>query len=198
MKLLRIKAIAKKEILQIWRDPLSLAMAFIMPVLLLLIFGYAITLDVNNLTTIVYDADRSGISRELVAELTSSGYFSVVRQAENQREIDAYLDSSKARVAVSIPPDFARTIETGGTAQLQVLVDGSDSNTATIALGYLSALTELYGQRITGSSDPAPHRAAVQGLVQPGPEIAELHHPGPDRGHHDGDRGAPYLTHLCA
>ena len=88
MKLLRIKAIAQKEILQIRRDPLSLAMAFLMPVLLLLIFGYAITLDVNNLTTIVYDADRSRISRELVAELTSSGYFSVVRQAESQREID--------------------------------------------------------------------------------------------------------------
>lgn len=152
MKFIRIKAIAKKEILQIRRDPLSLAMAFLMPVLLLLIFGYAITLDVNNLTTIVYDADRSSVSRELVDELTSSGYFSVVRLAENQREIDSYLDSSRARVAVSIPPDFARTLETGGTAQLQVLVDGSDSNTATIALGYLSALTELYGQRITGSS----------------------------------------------
>ena len=150
MKLLRIKAIAKKEIIQIRRDPLSLAMAFLMPVLLLFIFGYAITLDVNNITTIVYDADKSSVSRELAAELTASGYFSIVRQADNQREIDAYLDSGRARVAVSIPVDFAKTIASGGTAQLQVIVDGSDSNTATISLGYLSALMDIYGQRVTG------------------------------------------------
>jgi ABC-2 type transport system permease protein len=159
MKLLRIKAIAKKEILQIWRDPLSLAMAFIMPVLLLFIFGYAITLDVNNLTTIVYDADRSSMSRELTAELTASGYFTIVRFAEDQREIDSYLDTGRSRVAVSIPVDFSKTISSGGTAQLQVLVDGSDANTATIALGYLSALTEVYGQRLI------PGRSKV--LIEP-------------------------------
>jgi len=150
MKFLRIKAIAKKEVIQIWRDPLSLALAFMMPVLLLLIFGYAISLDVDNLTTIVYDADRSSTSRELIDELTASGYFSVVRFADSQREIDLYLDTGRARVAVSIPIDFAKTVRTGGTAQLQIVVDGSDSNTATIALGYLSALTELYSQRIAG------------------------------------------------
>jgi ABC-2 type transport system permease protein len=150
MKLLRIKAIAKKEIIQIWRDPLSLAMAFLMPVLLLFIFGYAITLDVNNLTTIIYDSDRTSISRELMAELTSSGYFSIVRMAQGQREIDTYLDSGMARVAISIPVDFAKTIASGGRAQLQVIVDGSDSNTATIALGYLSALMDIFGQRVTG------------------------------------------------
>ncbi|MCK9420571.1 MAG: ABC transporter permease [Nitrospirae bacterium] len=150
MKLLRVKAIAKKEILQIRRDPLSLAMAFLMPILLLFIFGYAITLDVNNLTTIVYDADRSSMSRELTAELTASGYFSIVRTAEVQREIEDYLDTGKARVAVSIPVDFSKTISSGGTAQIQVIVDGSDSNTATISLGYLSALMDVYGQRVTG------------------------------------------------
>lgn len=150
MKLIRIKAIAKKEVLQIWRDPLSLAMAFLMPVLLLVIFGYAITLDVNNITTIVYDADRSSKSRELAAELTASGFFSIVRTAEDQHEIDDYLDTGRARVAVSIPVDFAKTLDSGGTAQLQVIVDGSDSNTATIALGYLSALMDIYGQRLTG------------------------------------------------
>jgi len=151
MKLLRIKAIAKKEIIQVRRDPLSLAMAFIMPVLLLVLFGYAITLDVNNLTTIVYDADRSSISRELIAELTSSGYFTIVRNAEREKEIDDYLDAGTARVAVSIPSDFSRVIRTEGVAQLQIIVDGSDSNTATIALGYLAALTEIANQRLAGA-----------------------------------------------
>jgi ABC-2 type transport system permease protein len=159
MKFLRIKAIAKKEIIQIWRDPLSLAMAFIMPVLLLFLFGYAITLDVNNLTTIVYDADRSSISRELASELSASGYFTIVRFADDQREIDSYLDSGRSRVAISIPVDFSKTINSGGTAQLQVIVDGSDSNTATIALGYLSALTEIYGQRLTSRT--------VKPLIEP-------------------------------
>ncbi len=150
MKFLRIKAIAQKELIQIRRDPLSLAMAFLMPVLLLFIFGYAITLDINNITTIVYDLDRSALSRELVSQLTASGYFSIVRYAEDGKEIDNYLDAGKARVAVSIPRDFSRNIRTGEAAQLQVIVDGSDSNTATIALGYLSALTEIYSQRIGG------------------------------------------------
>jgi len=152
MKYLRIKAIAKKELIQIWRDPLSLAMAFVMPVLLLVIFGYAITLDVNQLTTIVYDADRTSVSRELVNELTSSGYFTVVRSALRQQELDRYLDTGKARVAISIPTDFARTIGSGGVAQLQIIVDGSDSNTATIALGYLTTLTELFSRRQSGTA----------------------------------------------
>jgi len=148
MKYLRVKAIAKKELIQIRRDPLSLAMAFLMPVLLLVIFGYAITLDVNNLSTIVYDADRSGMSRELAAELTASGYFAIVRSAEDPGEIDAWLDAGKARVALWIPADFTKKVRAGEVAQLQVLVDGSDSNTATIALGYLSALLDIYGRRI--------------------------------------------------
>ncbi len=150
MKYLRIKAIAKKELIQVRRDPLSLAMAFVLPAMLLFIFGYAITLDVNQLTTIVYDRDRSSISRELVGELTASGYFTVIRYAESGREIDDYLDSGKARVAVSIPENFSRDIRTNRTAPLQVVVDGSDSNTATIVLGYITAFTNLYTERLGG------------------------------------------------
>lgn len=151
MKVLRIKAIAKKELIQIRRDPLSLAMAFLMPVMLLFIFGYAITLDVNNLKTVVFDLDKSSLSRELVAQFRESGYFSVVGYAEGHGEIDRYLDSGKAQVAISIPADFSKNIRKGENAELQVIVDGSDSNTATIALGYISAVTELYSQRIKGS-----------------------------------------------
>lgn len=150
MKFLRIKAIAQKELIQIRRDSLSLAMAFLMPVLLLFIFGYAITLDVNNLTTIVYDLDRSSMSRELIRQFTASGYFSVVRHAGDHREIDRYLDTGKARIAVSIPADFSRNIRTGKEASLQVIVDGSDSNTATIALGYVSIVVENYASRLSG------------------------------------------------
>jgi len=152
MKFIRIKAIAKKEMLQIVRDPLSLAMGFLMPVLLLFIFGYAISLDVDDITTIVHDLDRSRLSRQLITDLTASGYFKVVRYAEHQREIGASLDSGTARVGLTVPVDFSRDIRAGRTARLQVVVDGSDSNTATIALGYIAALSEIYAQRISGVS----------------------------------------------
>jgi len=151
MKLLRIKAVAKKELLQIWRDPLSLAMAFLMPVMLLFIFGYAITLDVNRIRTIVYDLDKSSLSRELIDKFSASGYFIVVDHVTGQKEIDRYLDSGKALAAISIPSDFSEKIRSGRNAPLQVIVDGSDSNTATIALGYASAISEIFSQRLEGN-----------------------------------------------
>jgi len=154
MKLLRIKAIAKKELIQIWRDPLSLAMAFLMPVMLLFIFGYAITLDVNRIKTIVYDLDRSSLSRELIDKFRASGYFTMVGHVADQQEIDRYLDSGRALVAVSIPSDFSEKIRSGRNAPLQVIVDGSDSNTATIALGYVSAISEIFSQQLQGGRRP--------------------------------------------
>lgn len=150
MKFLRVKAIAKKEIIQIKRDPLSLAMAFMMPVMLLFIFGYAITFDVNNLRTIVYDQDSSSLSRELVAKFRESGYFTIVGYADSHIDMDKYLDSGKAQIAVWIPNGFSETVKTGQNAELQVIVDGSDSNTATIALGYISAISELYSKMVSG------------------------------------------------
>ncbi|MCX5804467.1 MAG: ABC transporter permease [Proteobacteria bacterium] len=151
MKLLRVKAIAKKELIQIWRDPLSLAMAFLMPVILLFIFGYAITLDVDNLSTVVYDRDKSSLSREFIREFKESGYFSVVGYADSHDEIDGYLDSGKAKAAISIPEDFSKNIRTGKDAQIQIVVDGSNSNTATIALGYITGISDLYTARLTGN-----------------------------------------------
>jgi len=151
MKPLRIKAIAKKELIQIRRDPLSLAMAFLMPVILLFLFGYAITLDVNNLKTVVYDLDKSSLSRELILEFKESGYFTIIAYVDKCKDIDKYLDSGNAHAAISIPQDFSEHIRKVGNAELQVIVDGSDSNTATIALGYISAISELYSQRIKGA-----------------------------------------------
>lgn len=160
MKLMRIKAIVKKEAIQILRDPLSLAMAFLMPVMLLFIFGYAITMDVDSLSTVVYDRDKSSMSREFIAEFRESRYFTVVGYAEKQTDIDRYIDSGTARVAISIPENFSKNMKTGKNAEIQVAVDGSDSNTATIALGYISAISELYSQKIKKPSASAlvgPH-----------------------------------------
>jgi ABC-2 type transport system permease protein len=123
-------------------------MAFLLPMMLLFLFGYAITLDVNNLTTVIYDLDKSSFSRELVAEFRESGYFTILDTTETDRGIDTYLDLGKARIGISVPKDFSEHIKKGETAQLQVIVDGSDSNTATIAIGYISAIADLYSERI--------------------------------------------------
>ena len=152
---MRVLAITKKEFLQICRDPLSLAMAFLMPALLLFIFGYAITLDVDRLTTVVHDMDKTSLSRELVRQFVSSGYFTVVGQVERPGEIDHYLDTGRARVAIAIPADFSRKVESGKEVQLQVIVDGSDSNTATIALGYINGLSERFA-RVLGGTGAVP------------------------------------------
>jgi ABC-2 type transport system permease protein len=151
MKFLRIKAIAKKEILQIIRDPLSLAIGFLMPVILLLIFGYAITFDISNIKTVVHDQDRSSLSRELIEGFSASGYFSIIAYAERPQEIDRSLDSGRAKVAVIIPRDFTKDIRAGRQAQLGVVFDGSDANTATIAQGYVAAVTALFTERIAGA-----------------------------------------------
>lgn len=150
MKFPRVRAIAKKELIQVLRDPLSLAMAFLMPVILLLIFGYAITMDVNNLRTVVYDLDRSSLSRELAAQFRESGYFTVIESMERHGDIDTSLDMGRGQVAIWIPVDFAEDLRRGKSAELQAVVDGSDSNTATIALGYIEAVTERFSQRIKG------------------------------------------------
>ncbi len=148
MKVSRIRAIAKKELIQIRRDPLSLAMAFLMPVMLLFIFGYAITLDVNNLETVVCDLDKSMMSRKLVAQFGESEYFTIIDSVHSQAEVDRYLDKGEALVAITIPQDFSEDIKSGRLAGLQVIVDGSDSNSATIALGYISGVTGLFSKRI--------------------------------------------------
>ncbi len=149
MKLRRISAVAKKEIIQILRDPFSLALAFLMPVLLLFIFGYAITLDVDNLKTTVYDQDNSRESREFLSEMVRSGYFTVVGYPSTPAEITPYLDKGIARIAIWIPCDFSKNLRTGKESQVQVLVDGSDSNTATIGLAYVAAVADLFTQRMS-------------------------------------------------
>ncbi|MBF0320766.1 MAG: ABC transporter permease [Nitrospirae bacterium] len=148
MRLRRLLAIAKKELIQIYRDPFSLALAFLLPVVLMFIFGYAITFDVNNIKMAVYDEDRSPQSRQLIRSFTSSGYFNIVGYAEKLSGIDRYINEGRATVAVVISSDFSKNLKTGKltTPSIEVIVDGSDSNTATIAIGYISTITgSLFG-----------------------------------------------------
>lgn len=127
---------------------MSLAMAFLLPVILLLIYAYAITLDVHHIRTVLYDQDRSSFSRELIAEFGRSEYFTIVGSISAYREVDTYLDEGRARVALIIPRDFAKNIRRGHPIPLEIVVDGSESNTAMVAQGYVAGIADIFGRRI--------------------------------------------------
>lgn len=148
MKPFRVWAVARKESLHILRDPRSLGMAIAIPMLLLVLFGYALSLDVDNVPTVVWDRSQSPDSRELVSRLQGSRYFSVTDHVTSYAEIERAIDSGKALVALVIPEGFAGRIESGRSAPVQAIVDGSDPNTATIAMGYLDAVTFAYSREV--------------------------------------------------
>lgn len=140
----RLLAISRKEAIQLRRDPRSLALAFVLPLLLLVIFGYAITWDIRDIATAVLDRDHSARSRELMDAFRSSGYFRFVEPLERSADIDETLDRGRALLVLVIPPDFGKALGSGRPAELQALVDGSDANTATIALNYARAVVRTY------------------------------------------------------
>ncbi len=141
----RTRAMAYKEVLHIVRDPRSLYMALALPVLLLLLFGYALSLDVDQVPAIMYDLDRSAESRDLVERFRGSRYFQVVEVAAAPSDVDFALNRGKALIGVVLLAGFGGDIRGGREAKVQLLLDGSDSNTANIALGYAQSLVLLFG-----------------------------------------------------
>lgn len=148
MRPYRIWAVARKEYLHIVRDRRSLAMAIAIPMLLLLLFGYALTLDVDNVPLVVWDQSRTPASRAFVAHFDGSPYFSIRGSAQSYPQVESAIDRGAAMGGLVVPNDFSDRLEAGRTVHVQFLVDGSDSNTATIALGYADAVTQSYSTEI--------------------------------------------------
>jgi ABC-2 type transport system permease protein len=143
MKLQRLNAILRKELLHIARDPRSLILALLMPVFLLLLFSYGLSLDVDQIPTLIYDQDGTPESRALIAQFQGSRYFSIEGYVSGYPEIEKAIDQNTALLAVVIPRDFARFRK-----PVQLLLDGTDSNTAAIARGYAeSAVAAWTGRR---------------------------------------------------
>lgn len=150
----RIRHMVIKEFIQIFRDRRMKAIVFVIPVIQLLAFAYAVTFDVNNITTAWYDLDKSSESRELERRLEASGYFTIRYRPESPAELQGLIDRGEALCAVQIDPGFAKDIHKGIPSAVQVIVDGTDSNTATVALNYASRIIVQYakdmGAQLTG------------------------------------------------
>ncbi len=141
-----IFSISKKEFIQIGRDRRSLMIIFVLPVFLLTLFGYAITLDVNTIKLGIYDKDRTETSRSFINSLGSTSYFEIVANINSESEADYLLDKGKAQCIAVIPVNFSKDIESKENVKVQYLIDGVDANTATIILNYVNTATRFYSQ----------------------------------------------------
>ena len=143
----RIRRMLIKEFLQMLRDPRMRIAIFGVPVIQMTIMAFALTTDVMNIRTAVLDMDKTPASRELIDAFTAGRYFKVVTNLASDREIGPLLDHGEARVVLSIPADFERDILTERTARVQLITDGTDSNSTAIALGYAGSIISEFSDR---------------------------------------------------
>jgi ABC-2 type transport system permease protein len=148
MNFVRIKAIAKKEIKHLFRDVRMLLILLLFPVFLLIIFGYAINFDVKNIKVAVYDQDNSELSRAFINSLNTTEYFNIGIYIKNDYEVRNILDNKAAQTVIVIPYDFSNSIHSGKETSLQILIDGINSNTASIIKNYLSSATAAFSSRL--------------------------------------------------
>lgn len=169
MKIERVKRMTIKEFTHVFRDPKMKGVVFLMPIIQALVFGYAVTTDVRNVATAVYDLDNSSASRELVARFENSGYFEIVSTPGADDEARGLLDRGDVRAVLRMNKGFEKDLLGSRSAQLQVLLDGTDSNTAGIVLDYSSRIAGAFSREVLAS-----RLARQRGLVaasMPGVEI---------------------------
>jgi len=147
--LVRIRAVAWKEFIQIRRDPRSLALALAIPIFLLFLFGYGLSLDINHVRTVVWNQDASSeLARNFLLNFKNSKYFKIIYSTDNYRDIVRMINSGEVILALIVPKHFSRFIDDGEAAPLQLLMDGSDANTANIARGYVKTVVSGYNEKL--------------------------------------------------
>jgi ABC-2 type transport system permease protein len=167
----RLAAVFRKEFRQIARDPLSLGLLIVLPALLLVLYGYALSFDVRHIPTAVLDLDGTHESRELLDGLFQNPYFDRTIELGAVREIDALLARGRVRAVVVVPKGYSRALERGEQARLHVFVDGADANTAGTTVGYVNALAARESRRVSVEAMArAGLRPALPGVV-PEPRV---------------------------
>lgn len=137
-----------KELLQIRRDRRMIPVIFVSPVVMIVVFGFAVNTDVTHVPLVLVDQDRSVASRDLVARFVRSGYFEVVGAEERAEDVDRWLVTSRAQLGLVIGPGFGDALFSGRTAAVQLIADGSDAASASVALGYAGALVQGFGAEV--------------------------------------------------
>jgi ABC-2 type transport system permease protein len=161
----RLWAMARKEWLHIRRDTRSLVMAFVVPAVMVVMFGYIITFDVKDIGMAVLDRDHTVQSRDLVDAFRASGYFVVTRQLSDDRQISPLLERADVRLVLVIPPDFSSNLASRHPAPVQALVDGGDANTASIAINYAQAIVASFSVDAVLKGQPLPIPLQAQSRV---------------------------------
>jgi ABC-2 type transport system permease protein len=141
-------AIARKEFIQIRRDKATIYMVFIFPLMMLILYGFGIRYDVKSVPMAIYDQDRTQSSRQYIERFEHSPYFTVQRFAGSYSELEAGINRGTTRIGVVIPPNFSERLSSNREAVVQLLVDGADNNTATIAMSYAAAISRSYSTSI--------------------------------------------------
>jgi ABC-2 type transport system permease protein len=144
----RLKAMLVKEFIQVFRDPKMRIIIFILPIFQTIVFGYAVNTDVRDIKTAVYDLDNSPASRDLIARFAGSGYFRIVEHVYDDRRVEELIDQGTVKAVLRMNRGFGAELGAGRAAPLQILLDGSDSNTAGIVLNYAGKIAADYNDRI--------------------------------------------------
>ena len=207
MRLRRLKAIAVKEVLQIWRDPRSLMIALLLPFTQMFMFGYGVNLDLKHIPVCTFDREGSQASQDLLKHFQASLYFAIAENVTTYPQLVAAIDRADCRLGIVVPPDFSERLNDIGTASVQAILDGTDDNTANIAFGYTAAVVSDYSNGVQISwldrqgrtlQQVAAVGGAIAGLVQRRSGQPQLHHPRPRRRHHGAGRRPAHLAdHLA-
>jgi ABC-2 type transport system permease protein len=170
MNLKRTWAIFRKEIIHIRRDWSSLLQVVLLPVTLMLLYGYALTFDIKHVTVAVYDQEKTQLTQDFLDRFQGSEYFSLKRFVSSYKELGDLLLRRQVQMGIVLPWDFSWKYQTGKSAQVQVLADGTDSNTANIVLGYAQAVAAGYNQQLLaqrlGAKGPLTAQTPVDGQMR--------------------------------
>ena len=167
----RLFAIMKKEFRHIRRDPLSLGLLLVVPALLLVLYGYALSFDVKHIPVACLDRDGTAASRLLQDSLFQNPYFDRAQSLEREEEADALLTRGRVRAVLIIPRDYQQQLRRGETARIQVLMDGADANSASTAIGYLEAMADRMTRQIQAQTATTGSRLPRQPAVMLEPRI---------------------------
>src|SRR4030042_3296303 len=170
MILRRIRCVFVKELIQALRDKRMRATLIVPPLFQLIIFGYAANLDVKDIHTAVRDLDQSVDSRDLISRFTSSKYFDIVSFPQTPEEVEGLIRKGDIALSIEIPSGFSKKLKKGDTASVQILVDGTESNSAMIALGYVNRILSDYSTLVLAKR---LNRAGMIGFEEAGGEVRD-------------------------